>query len=177
MQILTINDLRRGDDTPNEHFEPDRMSIDRLSQMHGSCACGACAFEVSATPKARFICHCTICQAFTGKPFSDVTVVRAKDVTLTNEDQISFKKYRPPPNVSRGLCRKCGKPAVEYALFGPFKLFFIPSTNFQRQDLLPPVHMHIFYHRRLTDAQDYLPKYTGYFPSTVAIGKLLMGGV
>jgi hypothetical protein len=97
------------------------MNTDILSPMHGSCDCGTCAFEVRTTPAARFICHCTICQAFTGKPFFDVTVLRAKDVVWTNADHISFNKYRLPPNINRGRCRECGKPVVEVGGFGPFK--------------------------------------------------------
>ncbi len=150
------------------------MITERLSPMHGSCECGTCAFEVRATPAARFICHCTICQAFTGKPFSDVTVFRAKDVALTNADYISFAKYRPPPNFNRGRCRECGKPVVEVAGFGSFKIIFIPTSNFERQDLLPTAQMHVFYHRRLKDSQDDLPKHSGYLRSELAIGRMLM---
>ncbi len=152
----------------------DRMTTERLSLMHGSCECGTCAFEVRTTPAARFICHCTVCQAFTGKPFSDVTVLRAKDVTLTNADQISFKKYRLPPNINRGLCRKCGKPILEVGGFGPFKLIFLPTSNFECQDLLPTAQMHMFYHRRLKDSQDGLPKHSGYLRSELALGRMLM---
>ena len=67
------------------------------SLLHGSCECGTCSFDVRVTPTARFICHCKICQAFTGKPYSDVIVLPAKHVELANADQISFKKYRPLP--------------------------------------------------------------------------------
>ncbi|MGH8007877.1 MAG: GFA family protein [Candidatus Binatia bacterium] len=147
------------------------------SLLHGSCECGTCAFDVRVTPTARFICHCTICQAFTGKSFSDVTVLRAKDVELTNADQISFKKYRPPFNLERGLCLKCKKPVLEFGGFGAFKLAFIPASNFESQHLLPMPQMHIFYHRRLKDALDDLPKHSGYLRSQLAIGRMLMGSV
>jgi hypothetical protein len=50
----------------------------------------ACSFEVHASPKARFRCHCLICQAFNGTPFADVVAVRAKDVVLKNAGNISF---------------------------------------------------------------------------------------
>lgn len=150
------------------------MTTYTQSLLHGSCECGTCAFDVKATPTARLICHCKICQGFTGKSFSDVTVLRAKHVELTNADQISFKKYRPPPNLARGLCLKCKKPVVEFLGFGTFKLAFIPSSNFVSQDLLPMPHMHIFYERRVKDALDNLPKHSGYFSSQLAIGRMLM---
>ena len=84
------------------------MTTDTSLPLRGSCECGACSLEVHTSPKARFRCHCLICQAFNGKPFADVVAVRAKDVVLKNAGNISFRKYRPPPNFNRGVCLNCG---------------------------------------------------------------------
>ena len=148
------------------------MIADTSLPLGGSCECGDCSFEVHASPKARFRCHCLICQSFNGKPFADVVAVRAKDVVLKNAGNISFAKYRPPPNFNRGVCRTCGKPVVEVAGIGPFKVMFIPVSNFELPDRLPPVRVDIFYHRRVHDMSDSLPKYCGYFSSELAVGKL-----
>jgi hypothetical protein len=145
--------------------------------LHGACKCGACTFELHALPKARFRCHCLICQAFNNKRFADVVAVRAKDVVLKNADSISFAKYRLPPNFNRGACRTCGKPVVEVAGIGSFKAMFIPASNFELPDRLPPVRLDIFYHRRVQDMPDGLPKYSSYFASELAVGKLIMGGL
>jgi hypothetical protein len=153
------------------------MTIQSTSVLRSSCECGTCRCDAHTLPKARFICHCTICQTFTGQAFSDVSVFRAADISLTNADQIVFKKYRSPPNINRGLCRQCGKPALEAAGSGPFKILFVPTPNFEQCDLLPPVRMHVFYNRRLADADDALPKHSGYFRSQIAIGRLLMKGL
>ncbi|RWO08671.1 MAG: hypothetical protein EOS07_16075 [Mesorhizobium sp.] len=153
------------------------MTTDPLLPLHGSCECGACSFEVRTAPKGRFRCHCLMCQAFNGKPFADVAAVRAKDVVLKNAGNISFKKYRPPPNFNRGACRTCGKPVVEVAGFGPFKVMFIPASNFEPEARLPPVRMDIFYHRRALEMPGSLPKYSGYYPSLLAVGKMIMSGL
>lgn len=145
--------------------------------LHSSCECGTCVVDVTIAPSTRFICHCTICQAFTGKSYSDMTIVRAKHVKLTNSDQISFKKYRPPPNIDRGLCLKCKKPVVEFGGFGAFKWDFIPTSNFESQGLLPIPQMHLFYERRVKDTLDNLPKHNGYLLSQVAIGRMLMSNL
>ena len=151
------------------------MTANLEAPPHGSCACGICAFESRKLPTARFICHCTFCQAFTGKPFSDVTVLRARHVVLKNANRIEFRKYRRlPPNLNRGRCENCGKQVVETAGFGPFKLLFIPSDTFASPHLLPLVHMHVFYTRRLQDVHDDLPEHSGYWPSQMAIGSLLL---
>lgn len=153
------------------------MTTDTLSPLRSSCECGACSLEVKTSPKARFRCHCLICQAFNGKPYADVVAVRAKDVTLKNVGNISFKKYRSPPNFDRGLCRTCGKPVVEVAGVGPFKVMFIPASNFAPEARLPPVQMDIFYHRHVLETHDSVPKYSGYFRSELAVGKLIMSGL
>ena len=54
---------------------------------------------------------------------------------------------------------------------------FIPSVNFERQDLLPAPHMRTFYNRRVADASDDLPRYEGYWPSQLAITRLLLRGL
>ncbi|ASP74698.1 GFA family protein [Sinorhizobium meliloti] len=153
------------------------MAIDTSLPLCGSCECGTCSFEVYTSPKVRFRCHCLICQAFNGRPFADVVAVRAKDVVLEKAGNISFKKYRPPPNFNRGVCRTCGKPVVEVAGFGPFKVLFIPACNFAPVARLPPVRMDIFYHRRVLDMPDSLPKYSGYFASELAVAKMIMKGM
>jgi hypothetical protein len=145
--------------------------------LSGSCECGACSFEVHTSPKARFRCHCLICQAFNDKPFADMVAVRVKDVVLKNTGNISYKKYRLPPNFNRGVCRTCGKPFVEIAGFGPFKVMFIPASNFELTAWLPPIQLDIFYHRRVLDMPDSLPKYSGYYSSQLAVGKIIMRGL
>lgn len=142
-----------------------------------SCACGASRFRLNTRPFARFICHCAICQAYTGKPCSDVTVLRARDVALADETQVVFKKYRLPPNIVRGSCPSCGKPVVEFGLAGPARLAFVPTGNYADPSTLPPASMHIFYHRRVTDVHDDLPKHKGYFPSQLAVMGLLFRGL
>ena len=87
------------------------------------------------------------------------------------------REYRLPPNFNRGVCRTCGKPVVEVAGAGPFKVMFIPASNFEIRDRLPPVRVDIFYHRRVQDMHDSLPKYSGYFASEWAVGKLIMAGL
>ena len=144
------------------------------AKLHGACECGTCAFDLNIVPTERFICHCTICQAFSGKPYADMTLVRAKHLTLTHVDQISFKKYRPPPNIDRGLCLKCKKPVVEFGGFGALKWAFIPASNYESQTLLPAPQLHIFYDKHVKNALDNLPKYSGYMRSQMAIGKMLM---
>ena len=54
--------------------------------MRGSCTWGANTFEVKAgVGMQRFYCHCLYCQQFMGKPYTDVSFVRAKNVVIHGE--------------------------------------------------------------------------------------------
>ena len=148
------------------------MTTFALQAQRASCECGACSFRIRPTRATRFICHCRICQAYSGRAHSDVIIMRANAVdTLAGEDLV-FRKYRPPPNISRGLCRCCGKPAIEFGGFGPARIAFVPTANLLDCEALPPVAMHIFYHRRKEDAADSVPKHEGYLLSELAFVRL-----
>jgi hypothetical protein len=153
------------------------MNTEASISLSGSCECGACSFKVHTAPKGRFRCHCLICQSYNSGPFADVVAVRGTQVVLENSDNISFKRYRPPPNFDRGLCRTCGKPVVEVAGFGRSRILFIPVGNFDVGSQLPSVKMDIFYHRRVRDMHDAVPKYSGYFSSELAVAKMILGGL
>ncbi len=147
-----------------------------VTPQHTSCQCGACSFELAeSTAVARFICHCTICQQFNNKPFADVTILKAKNLQPASEENVEFKKYKLPPNIKRGLCKRCGEPAIEIGGMGPVKIAFIPTENFKNASELPPPAIHMFYHRRVEDMIDELPKYEGYLSSEFAVMKLMYG--
>ena len=108
------------------------------THLQGSCSCGSFSFVTRKAPIGRFVCHCLFCQAFTGQPYSDVSVLAARDVTAEGLDRLNYRKYRLPPNLNRGRCKTCDKPAIETIGAWPLKLAFIPSASFKEQDLLPP---------------------------------------
>ena len=126
----------------------------------------------------RLFCHCTICQGFNRQPFADVTAFRAGNVTLRSGDQVEFRRYRPPPAARRGKCRSCSAPVVEFLRLAPFvQLAFVPSKLFPDQGALPPPALHIFYHRRLGDIADDLPKVSGYWSSELAVMKRIAASI
>lgn len=136
------------------------------------CSCGATRFDVTAAPLFRVLCHCTICQRFNDAPFADVVVCRADDVELPPEGAVNFGTYRPPPNVERGRCASCKQPAVE-VFAAPLlpKLVMIPAGMFPSGAELPSPAAHIFYDKRVSDADDTHPKYRGYLRSQLAFLK------
>lgn len=150
---------------------------DKGFSQHAACQCGASRFQVKALPVARFICHCRVCQAYTGKPFNDVTVLRARDVVMPDPASVGWRRWRLPPNIRRGSCLACGKPVIETAGIGPLKLVFVPTDNYSDPAVLPAPAMHIFWHRHLVEVDDGLPRFSGYLNSELQVLRLLVGGL
>jgi hypothetical protein len=146
--------------------------------MRAICNCGTCSIETTRLPTARLKCHCTICQAFTASPYSDVAVIPASHAVIGNESLLDFRKYKrirfPPPNLKRGRCRNCGQPFVEIWGSGLLRIFFMRAVTFERPELLLPVGAHVFYEHHVDGAVDDIPKYEGYFRSQLAIGKIIL---
>lgn len=142
------------------------------------CQCGKTKFTIQGEPIARIACHCTICQEFNNAAFADITIFLSKDIILENLKTVSLRKYNPPPAVQRGICIECGKPAIEF-LDLPFfpSLTIIPSQLIPYGPLLPKLSAHIFYHRRVADIEDSLPKISGSIKSQLALSKKLLPGI
>ncbi|MBT2500118.1 hypothetical protein J7E25_13580 [Agromyces sp. ISL-38] len=186
-----------GPDHTTKNTERETMSTDSTTAtvMRGSCACGANTFEVTAgVPMQRFYCHCLYCQQFMGKPYTDVTFVRAKNVVIHAEHATFANPKLLPPGFAHGRgsrfghpdkgrfakcapldrahCDKCGDPFIE-TIGGSAGMVFIPSKNFANQDALPPVQRHIYYRLREQDVADELPKHHYYASSQLAIAAMI----
>ena len=143
-----------------------------------ACQCGRSTFTVSGRPLARLYCHCEICQALYRQPRADVTIWWGTSVELPDSQRIQFKHYRLPPAINRGTCPSCGLPVVGFLRLAPFvQLAFVPAMNFPRGAGLPRPSAHIFYHRRVKDARDRLPKIGGYWPSELYATRLVLAGM
>jgi hypothetical protein len=139
------------------------------------CECGSVAFSVPSKPLFRMYCHCSICQKFNDAEYGDIFVYRAADVQRPKDGLVEFGTFRPPPNVQRGKCVSCNKPAIEI-LDAPLfpKLILVPGSMFEGSDSLPESVGHVFYEGRVADVQDSLPKHSGYLRSQLVFGKHLI---
>ena len=150
------------------------MSSEFIPQ-EGSCSCFSNTYVINNAPIGRFICHCSICQEFTGQAYNDVTILLKSDVSKLNLIRTKFRRWKLPPNISRGLCTRCNKPSIEMAFGG--SLILVPTTNYPDIASLPEPTMHLFYNRRTSDMDDDLPKYNGFVQSQAMIVKALAQGL
>ena len=146
-----------------------------FNETQGACSCGKNHFSILNQPVGRFICHCTICQKYTGNDYSDVLVFLKRDIANLNITDTEFKRHKLPPNIRRGLCRSCHKPSIEFGLLDQYA--FIPASNIQNLAQFAPASIHIFYHRRVKEIHDNLPKYNGFISSQLMVSNLIIHGV
>ena len=153
-------------------------STKKESQCQGQCQCGNTNFTIQGAPLFRQFCHCTICQEFNNAAYADITVFLSKDVHLHDKKKVNFKKYKSPPAVQRGKCAACNKPAIEFLDVPLFpSLTIIPSANIPSGQFLLEQSNHVFYHRRIADINDTLPKHSGFIKSQAVFSAKLFSGI
>ena len=142
----------------------------------GSCSCNQVKYDVSGTPMFRAYCHCKICQAFNQSDFADIIVMRSKDVAVTGTNKIAFRYHQQPPLIRRGNCAECGGVAIETIHIPVLpKMTIIPAQTLHNSELAPAPSFHMFYHRRVSEASDELPKHEGYLRSQWAFSTAVLG--
>ena len=96
---------------------------------HGECPCGSVVIETYTEPIMVFTCHCTHCQAYTGKSFSSTSwfwkaaVSFSGDVTYT-----TTSVHGGLVGLDRGKCSKCNSPVIEIGR-GLLKGSICPSAS------------------------------------------------
>ncbi|NRB42673.1 MAG: GFA family protein [Pseudomonadales bacterium] len=143
---------------------------EKKSTQECHCQCGDAKFTVQGEPIVRMFCHCTICQEFNDSAYSDVSIFLSKDISFDDKEKVNFKKYKSPPAVQRGKCITCNKAVIEFLNLPLFPaLTIIPSENIPAGQFLIEPSTHIFYHRRVEDINDDLPKCSGFIQSQMAL--------
>jgi hypothetical protein len=67
---------------------------------------------------------------------------------------------------------------VEFMTLAPFvRISFVPTRNILDTQKLPPPSAHIFYHRRVKDIEDSVPKITGYWSSELAVTRQILASL
>ena len=108
-----------------------------LNNVSGGCMCGAVRYEADQPQLFTALCHCRMCQRWTGSPmFGSAAFVR---------ESISFTKGEPKTHKSsavceRGFCADCGSSLFTlYSSGGVFDtVIFIGVGTFDDPEIAPP---------------------------------------
>jgi DNA-binding winged helix-turn-helix (wHTH) protein len=75
----------------------------------GGCLCGAVRYLITEPAHDTVICHCRMCQRFSGAPLSVSSVYGTEAVKFTRGEP---KYYKSSPFAERGFCANCGSSLV-----------------------------------------------------------------
>lgn len=85
-------------------------------QVHGSCHCGAVAFEAEVDPARVTICHCTACQNLTGTAYRVTVAASAKAFRLIRGSPKTYLKVADSGNKrAQVFCAECGSHLYAHA--------------------------------------------------------------
>jgi hypothetical protein len=85
-------------------------------QVHGSCHCGAIAFEASVDPTRVTICHCTACQTLTGTAYRVTVATTLEQFRLTRGAPKTYVKLADSGNRrAQVFCAECGSHLYSHA--------------------------------------------------------------
>ena len=106
----------------------------------GGCLCGAIRYEVRQSASGTVLCHCHMCQQWTGSPMLGTAAFDRDAVTFTKGTP---KIYQSSTVMDRGFCADCGSSLfTRYFSGGVFdKGIFVAIGTLDEPDLgLPDAH-------------------------------------
>ncbi|KJZ18832.1 GFA family protein [Loktanella sp. S4079] len=73
-----------------------------------SCNCGSVSFEIKAQPSDIYVCHCSICQRFSGAGGMPVVILKNDDFNwLSGQEHIKVWR-KPDADWEANFCSICG---------------------------------------------------------------------
>jgi hypothetical protein len=76
-----------------------------IRERTGRCLCGAVRVRISGARTDFGICHCKMCQRWTGAMFAGLTV-RPEEIAIEGLEQV--REYRSSEHATRSFCATCG---------------------------------------------------------------------
>ena len=108
----------------------------------GGCQCGKIRYEITGTPKALVVCHCTDCQRQSGSAFGMTLPVNEADFRLT---QGEVKTFASKSEAGRGklgaFCPECGTRIYHKPEWRKGTVSVKPGTLDDTSWLTPEIHL------------------------------------
>jgi hypothetical protein len=107
-------------------------------RVHGSCHCGAIAWEGEVDPARASVCHCGDCQRLSGAAFRASVPVKAEDFVLLRGDPARYVKTAESGNRRvQAFCGHCSSPLYSADAVGA-KIFSLRIGTLAERAELPP---------------------------------------
>ena len=103
----------------------------------GGCLCGQVRWRAAAEPANVRVCHCRLCQRWTGAPFFARAIFLEADVAWSGETT----RWPTSPRIDRRSCARCGTPMFACPKDPPARIGVSIATCDDRNALRPTVHI------------------------------------
>ena len=123
----------------------------------GGCLCGNVRYEATEKALGSMLCHCRMCQKFSGAPVLGGTTFLTEAVRFTKNSP----KFYPSSHIAeRGFCGDCGTAIVYRGLIGVWtKWIMVFTASLDEPEKFPPTyHLGIESSMPWLDIHDDLPR-------------------
>jgi len=103
----------------------------------GGCLCGQVRWRATAAPANVRVCHCRLCQRWTGAPFFARAIFLAETIDWTGETT----RWPTSPRIDRLSCARCGTPMFAQPNDPPRRLGVSLATLDDPAAIGPDVHI------------------------------------
>ena len=114
------------------------MPVEEEALATGGCLCGNVRYKVTGKTLGSMLCHCSMCQRFSGAPMLEGTTFPADAFSLTRGEP---KIYRSSAIAERGFCADCGSPILYRGINGDWTNWIVVTTgSFDEPWKFPPTY-------------------------------------
>lgn len=103
----------------------------------GGCLCGRVRWRAMSEPANVRVCHCRLCQRWTGAPFFARAIFLAETFEWSGETTSA----ETSPRIVRRSCARCGTPLFACPNDPPARIGVAIATCDDRDALTPTVHI------------------------------------
>jgi hypothetical protein len=121
----------------------------------GGCLCGQVRWRAVAAPMNVRICHCTLCQRWTGGPFFARALFARGDVDWSGETTA----WPTSAHMLRRSCARCGTPLFADPDNDPPRLGVSLASMDEPDALAPECHIFVSTRRAWAPPDDGLPQF------------------
>lgn len=91
------------------------MSGTKSPPVTGGCLCGEIRYRITQAPQDTVVCHCRMCQKFSGSAFT-IGSVYSTDAVVFSKGEVKY--FKSSPFAERGFCATCGS-SISYRPLQP----------------------------------------------------------
>lgn len=111
---------------------------EEVALASGGCLCGNIRYEVTGDALGSMLCHCTMCQRFSGAPILEGTTFPSDAFRLLKGEP---KFYQSSAIAKRGFCPDCGSPIMFQGIIGSWVDWVVITTgSFDEPWRFPPTY-------------------------------------